>query len=81
MPLRVGTALAVVVLLVKGWAGPELKSALVWLAIGSGRYGRVRNPGHAGYEVEKYRVIGGGKELLSVDNYPVMHRITEYRPK
>ncbi|MCH8977669.1 MAG: VanW family protein [Armatimonadetes bacterium] len=47
--------------------------------IGSGRFGRVRNPGRAGYEVETYRIVGGVKELLSVDNYPVMHRITEYR--
>ena len=49
--------------------------------IGSGRFGRVRNPGHAGYEVETYRIIGGEKELLSVDNYPVMHKIIEYRSK
>ena len=46
--------------------------------LGSGRYGRVRNPGHAGYEVETYRVIDGVKELISVDSYPVMNKVIEY---
>lgn len=49
------------------------------LTIGSGRFGRVRNPGHAGYNVETYRVSAKGRELLSVDHYPVMNKIVEYR--
>jgi vancomycin resistance protein VanW len=49
------------------------------LTIGTGRYGRVRNPGHAGYSVETYRVTKEGRELLSVDDYPVMNRIVEYK--
>ncbi len=47
--------------------------------IGAGKYGRVRNPGHAGFSVETYRVIGGTRTLLSSDEYPVMNRIVEYR--
>lgn len=47
------------------------------LLIGSGRYGRVRNPGHSGYSVETYRVMRGERELLSKDEYPVMNRIIE----
>jgi vancomycin resistance protein YoaR len=49
------------------------------LLIGSGRYGRVRNPGHAGYSVETYRVTGDTSELLSVDCYPVMNKVVEYK--
>jgi vancomycin resistance protein YoaR len=49
------------------------------LTIGTGRYGRVRNPGHAGYSVETFRVTRDGRELLSVDDYPVMNKIVEYR--
>ena len=47
------------------------------MVIGEGRYGRVRNPGHAGYSVETYRVIGGTRELLSIDEYPVMNKVIE----
>ncbi len=49
------------------------------LLIGAGRFGRVRNPGHAGYSVETYRVNGDSRELLSVDNYPVMNKVVEYK--
>jgi len=49
------------------------------LLIGTGRYGRVRNPGHAGFSVETYRVTSAGRELLSVDEYPVMNKIIEYK--
>ncbi|HXH62296.1 MAG TPA: VanW family protein [Fimbriimonadaceae bacterium] len=49
------------------------------LVIGSGRFGRVRNPGHAGYSVQTYRIMDGQKELLSNDDYPVMNRIVEYK--
>ncbi len=49
------------------------------LLIGSGRYGRVRNPGHTGFSVETYRVTGDTRELLSVDSYPVMNKIVEYK--
>lgn len=41
--------------------------------------GRVRNTGKSGYEVATYRVIGSRRELVSVDTYPVVHRIVEYR--
>lgn len=44
-----------------------------------GSRARVRNTGKAGYEVATYRVMGGKKKLLSVDTYPVVHRIVEYR--
>jgi hypothetical protein len=50
------------------------------LVIGAGRYGRVRNPGHAGYSVETYRVSTTGRELLSRDTYPVMNKVVEYKP-
>jgi vancomycin resistance protein YoaR len=49
------------------------------LTIGAGRFGRVRNPGHAGYSVETYRVTREGRELLSVDEYPVMNKVVEYK--
>jgi vancomycin resistance protein VanW len=41
---------------------------------------RVRNEGKAGCEVASYRVTGNRKELLSVDRYPVVHRVVEMRP-
>lgn len=41
--------------------------------------GRVRNTGKPGYEVATYRVMNGKKRLISVDSYPVVHRIVEYR--
>lgn len=47
--------------------------------IGAGRYGRVRNPGHAGFSVETYRIVRDKRELLSADEYPVMNRIVEYK--
>ena len=51
------------------------------LLIGTGRYGRVRNPGHAGYSVATYRATPQGRELLSVDEYPVMNKVIEYKGK
>jgi vancomycin resistance protein YoaR len=47
------------------------------LVIGTGPNGRIRNPGHAGFSVETYRVIGSERELLSIDEYPVMNKIIE----
>jgi vancomycin resistance protein VanW len=41
---------------------------------------KIRNSGKAGYEVATYRIVGGKKELLSVDDYPAMHKIVE-RPR
>lgn len=38
---------------------------------------RVRNGGKRGFEVSTYREIGGRRELISVDSYPVMHRVLE----
>ena len=43
------------------------------------KHGRVRNSGKAGYEVATYRVLGDKRELVSVDTYPVVHRVVEYR--
>jgi vancomycin resistance protein VanW len=40
---------------------------------------RLRNSGKTGYEVATYRVTGNRRELLSVDSYPAMHKIVEYR--
>ena len=47
--------------------------------IGAGPYGRVRNPGKSGFEVTTYRSMGNREEILSHDQYPVMHRVIEYR--
>ncbi len=47
--------------------------------LGAGPYGRVRNPGKPGYEVETFRISNGQKEFLSHDQYPVMHRVVEFR--
>lgn len=41
--------------------------------------GTVRNTGKSGYEVATYRVLRGRRELISIDEYPVVHRIVEYR--
>ncbi len=38
---------------------------------------RVRNSGKPGAEVAVYRVWKGERELISVDTYPVLHRIVE----
>lgn len=46
---------------------------------GPGGKSRIRNSGKAGYEVATYRVTGERRELLSIDSYPPMHRIVEYR--
>jgi vancomycin resistance protein VanW len=42
-------------------------------------FGRMRNSGKSGFEVNVYRFIGDRKELISSDNYPVMNRIIEMR--
>lgn len=47
--------------------------------IGEGDTSHIRNKGKDGVEVETFRVINGQRSLLSVDNYPPMHRITEFR--
>lgn len=47
--------------------------------IGDGQRSRIRNKGKDGVEVETYRVMNGQRSLLSVDSYPPMHRITEFR--
>ncbi|MFQ3668546.1 MAG: VanW family protein, partial [Fimbriimonadaceae bacterium] len=38
---------------------------------------RVRNGGKRGFEVSTFREIGDRRELISVDSYPVMHRVLE----
>ncbi len=49
------------------------------LRAGSGPTVRQRNPGKAGSQVATYRIWPDREELLSVDSYPVMHRILESR--
>lgn len=44
-----------------------------------GPSGRLRNSGKAGCEVAVYRVWRSRRELISVDSYPAMHRLVEYR--
>jgi vancomycin resistance protein VanW len=49
-------------------------------AIGHGRsFGRVRNEGKPGFRASVYRVTDAGRELISTDEYPPMHRIVDYR--
>ena len=43
------------------------------------RYGRLRNSGKPGYEVNVFRFIGNRSELISSDNYPAMNRIVQMR--
>ncbi len=38
---------------------------------------RVRNSGKRGWEVAVYRVMGSKRQLVSLDNYPTMHRVVE----
>ncbi len=42
-------------------------------------FARVRNSGKTGFQVAVYRVIGNKKELISMDSYPGMSRVIEYR--
>jgi vancomycin resistance protein YoaR len=39
----------------------------------------LRNSGKAGYDTCVYRTVGKHEELISVDSYPVMNRLVEYR--
>jgi vancomycin resistance protein VanW len=48
--------------------------------IGQGDRGsRVRNTGKSGFQVAVYRTIGNRRDLVSSDEYPVMHRVIERR--
>jgi vancomycin resistance protein VanW len=38
----------------------------------------LRSPGKAGWEVQTLRWVGGERELVSHDYYPVMHRVVEW---
>lgn len=49
------------------------------MTIAGGRTGRVRNSGKSGYEVLVWRTMDGRRQLVSVDDYPAMNRIVEYR--
>jgi len=40
---------------------------------------KVRNTGKEGCEVAVYRVIGDQRELISLDTYPAMNRVVQYR--
>lgn len=46
---------------------------------GENRYGRARNTGKTGYEVATYRIWRNRRELVSVDYYPAMQKVVEYR--
>lgn len=41
--------------------------------------GRARNTGKTGYEVATYRIWRNRRELVSVDFYPAMQKVIEYR--
>ena len=43
------------------------------------RRARVRNTGKEGFQVAVYRVVGNTRELISMDSYPAMGRVIEYR--
>lgn len=49
------------------------------ITISGGQSGRVRNSGKDGFEVLVWRALDGRRELVSVDDYPAMNRIVEYR--
>ncbi|HRI42791.1 MAG TPA: VanW family protein [Fimbriimonadaceae bacterium] len=49
------------------------------VTISGGTSGRVRNSGKDGFEVLVWRALDGRRELVSVDDYPAMNRIVEYR--
>ena len=40
---------------------------------------KVRNSGKDGCEVAVYRVVGDVRELISLDTYPAMNRVVQYR--
>jgi hypothetical protein len=40
---------------------------------------RVRNSGKPGYDVVVFRELDGRRELVSVDSYPEMNRIVDFR--
>lgn len=49
----------------------------VYLIGDGGEFGRRRNSGKLGYEVNVFRFIGNRKELVSSDSYPAMNRIVQ----
>src|SRR5262249_38076508 len=42
-------------------------------------FGRLRNSGKTGFEVNVFRFTGNRSELISSDNYPAMNRIVQTR--
>jgi vancomycin resistance protein YoaR len=40
---------------------------------------KLRNSGKAGFQVTVYRVRGNTRELISIDSYPAMGRVIDYR--
>ncbi len=78
------TELALTVRLVSQAATPQVtvrqtilnRAAPQTIIVGAGPYGRIRNPGKTGFEVETWRYIGSKKSLVSHDQYPVMDRVT-----
>ncbi len=51
----------------------------VYLIGDGGEFGRRRNSGKQGFEVNVFRIIGDRKELISSDSYPAMNRIVQTR--
>jgi len=55
----------------------QITTPRVFRLHGDGGTNFIRNTGKPGCEVWTYRVTGKSRELLSVDNYPVMNKIQE----
>jgi vancomycin resistance protein YoaR len=55
------------------------RRAPLTVTIAGGSSGRVRNSGKEGYEVLVWRTQNGQRELVSIDDYPAVNRIVEYR--
>jgi len=55
----------------------EVHAPGIYLIGEGGQFGRRRNSGKPGYEVNVFRFIGEREELISSDNYPAMNRIVQ----
>ena len=57
----------------------QIHDPAVFLIGENDEYGRMRNSGKRGYEVNVFRIMGDRKELITSDNYPAMNRIVQTR--
>jgi vancomycin resistance protein VanW len=57
----------------------DVHQPVVFLIGDRNDYGRSRNSGKWGFEVNVFRIIGNQTELMSSDNYPSMSRIVQTR--